>query len=311
MVPRMSVLLRLRIGAALLLLQLVGCQRVDPLTGAEKLDHATCDFGIYWPPVDAEVARPTAVKPLLNGILALDATKQASGAAEVRLVVTLTRPSTEADRERWNSVLAFADIPWMDQVRYWDAEEKWLWPNLPYLLRLPGQERVERYGGVDPGKGIDNDFAAVLIRKYDARGAVESAETKDAPLVSGEWHAVGATDTDLHSVVHVAQSDEFRLHLGGDSGPARGQLRVWLIYADFLKAKPPQTWPTPGEWAGGILAYFEIDWEVSPELGCRGIVRHKRPPESTRFEWAKWVVHTPDSDESRAETRLSDLPTSR
>ena len=29
---------------------------------------------------------------------------------------------------------------------------------------MPGKERVDRYGGVDPGKGIDNDFAAVLIR---------------------------------------------------------------------------------------------------------------------------------------------------
>jgi hypothetical protein len=289
----------------------VGCQRVEPLSGAEKLEHATCDFGIYWPPVDPDAARPTAVKPLLNGTLVLDATERTQGEAEVRLVVTLTRPSTEADRESWNSVLAFADIPWMDQVRFWDAEEKWQWPNLPFLLRLPGQERIERYGGVDPGKGIDNDFAAVLVRKYDARGVAESAETKDAPLVSAEWHAVGATETDLHSIVHAARSDEFVLHLGGDKGPLRGQLRVWLIYADFLKAKPPRTWPTPGEWAGGILAYFEIDWEMSPEQGCRGIARHKRPADGTRFEWAKWVVRTPGSDESQAETRLTDRPISR
>ena len=58
----------------------------------------------------------------------------------------------------------------MRYVRVWDKDNRWLWPNLPYLLRLHGTERVERYGGVDPGKGVDNDFAAVLMRKYDESG---------------------------------------------------------------------------------------------------------------------------------------------
>ena len=289
-----------------LLITPVGCHDGETLGAAERLDHASSDFAIYWPPVDPDEGLPASVKPLLKGVLTLDAEERDRGETEVRVVVTLTRPSAEADRRSWSSTLAFADIAWMNEVRVWDVKGKWLWPNLPYLLRLPGRERVERYGGMDPGKHVDNDFAALLIRKYDADGVVESGETKDAPLVSAEWHAVGATDTDAYSIVHVAQSDEFLLHVGGEKGPARGQLKVWLIYGDFLRARPPRTWPEAREWAGGILAYFEIDWETSPSHGCRSIVRLKRPHESTRFNWAEWVVRRPGSDESEAKVRLSD-----
>ncbi len=42
-----------------------------------------------------------------------------------------------------------------------------------------GKARFERYGGVDPGKGVDNDFAAVLIRAYDATGEVERAAANE------------------------------------------------------------------------------------------------------------------------------------
>ena len=286
---------------------MIGCHRSKTLAAAESLDGAASDFAIYWPPTDPQENPVASVLPLLRGTLALDTKQTTGGPAELRLVITITRPSAEGDRQFWNSQLAFADIDWMGEVRVWDAESKWLWPNLPYLLRLPGQERSERYGGVDPGKHVDNDFAAVLIRKYDAAGEAELAETKETPLVSAEWHSEGVTDTDLHSIVHVAKSDEFLLHLGGDHQPSRGLVKVWLIYADFLGARPPRTWPKQREWAGGILAYFEIDWETSPGSGCRGILRHKKPEESTRFKWSDWVVRTPDSDESEARVRLSDI----
>ena len=95
----------------------------------------------------------------------------------------------------------------------WDVDEKWLWPNLPYLLRVRGQNRIERYGGVDPGKDEDNDFAAVLIRAYDATGEVEKAATKLAPLVSAEWYPVGVEDVDRQTIVHAARSDDFILPL--------------------------------------------------------------------------------------------------
>lgn len=278
----------------------VGCDRAETLTAADSLDGALCQFSIYWPPRDPQENPSESAKPLLRGSLALDAKETPSGAAEVRLLVTVTRPSEETDRQFWNSQLAFADIAWMDEVRVWDADAKWLWPNLPYLLRLPGQERIERYGGTDPGKHVDNDFAAVVIRKYDAHGKAEALETKDAPLVSAEWHAEGTAKTDLQTVVHVAKSDLFSLHLGADNRPARGQVKVWLIYADFLGSRPPRTWPKEREWAGGILAYFEIDWETLPGHGCRGIVRQKTPTEGTRFKWAQWAPGT-------AQVRLSDI----
>jgi len=152
---------------------------------------------------------------------------------------------------------------------------------------------------------VDNDFAAVLIRQYDAKGLIESPETRDAPLVSAEWHAVDLPgQIDLESVVHVAKSDEFVLRLGEEDGLADGQLKVWLIYADFLGSSPPRTWPAKREWAGGILAYFEIDWQVSADGESRGLVRPKRPEESTRFDWAQWVERTPGVDQSAARVRL-------
>jgi hypothetical protein len=220
--------------------------------------------------------------------------------------MTLTRTSTESARQFWNSRLAFRDISWMESVRVWDKDEQWLWPNLPYLLRLPGQERVERYGGVDPGKRVDNDFAAVLIRKYREDAVTEMPDTQTAPLVSAEWHAVGAGKTDLHTVVHNAVSDTFELHLGGPNQPDRGHIKVWLIYADFLGSRPPGTWPDEPEWAGGILAYFEIDWLQSPDGVRRGTVQPKRPTQSTRFDWKSWVEESPA--ESGAMARLSDRP---
>ena len=110
-------------------------------------------------------ASPTSDrKPLLHGcvILRLEALPDRSLAARLRII--LSRPSDETGRQFWNSRLAFPEYDWMRYVRVWDTSHQWLWPNLAYLLRLHGLERVERYGGVDPGKGVDNDFAAVLIR---------------------------------------------------------------------------------------------------------------------------------------------------
>ncbi len=266
----------------------------DRLENSEPLNGAACNFDIYWPPRDPQENQATTGQPLLHGKVALKEHAATNGGSEVQLLVTITRPSEEADRQFWNKQLAYADLSWMDEVRVWDADSKWLWPNLPFLLRRPGLERIERYGGVDPGKHVDNDFAAILIRKYDASGKIEATETKDSPLVSAEWRADGLTETDLHTVVHVAKSDSFIMHLGGNDQPERGKIKLWLIYADFLGARPPRTWPQEREWAGGILAYIEIDWETIPGQPCHAIMRHKRPEESTGFQWIRWT-ETPGS----------------
>ncbi len=263
--------------------------KLDRLENSGPLNGAACNFDIYWPPRDPDENRATAGQPLLHGIVTLKEHTAANGQSEVQLLLTITRPSEEADRQFWNKQLAYADLSWMDEVRVWDADSKWLWPNLPFLLRRSGLERIERYGGVDPGKHVDNDFAAILIRKYDASGKIEATETKDSPLVSAEWQADGLTKTDLHTVVHVAKSDSFIVHLGGNNQPERGKIKLWLIYADFLGARPPRTWPQEREWAGGILAYIEIDWETIPGQPCHAIMRHKRPEESTGFQWIRWT----------------------
>lgn len=106
--------------------------------------------------------------------------------------------------------------------------------------------------------------------------------------------------------MHVAHSDEFVLHVDASNRLARGQIQVWLIYADFLGASPPTSWPPVPEWAGGILAYFEIDWEASEELGLRGVLRQRRPPTDTHFKWSDWVVRPAGARSSQARVRLSD-----
>ena len=108
----------------------------------------------------------------------------------------------------------------------------------PVPLAAHGKERVERYGGIDPGKGIDNDFAAVLIRpvEHESSGGGDSGSVTTAPpRVSAEWYPVDAESLDGKSVVHVARSDDFRVRvLPGGGQTDSGGLRVWLIYADFL-----------------------------------------------------------------------------
>jgi hypothetical protein len=165
------------------------------------------EFGVQWPP-DAPG------KSLLRGMVTAVTTNLATGACLAKITVTLTRPQDDASREFWNKRLAFPQYAWMKEVRVWDAQRRWLWPNLSCLLRLHGIERIERYGGVDPGKGVDNDFAAVLLRKCGAGGEAESVETKQRPLVSAEWHPVGGRgETSLETIVHSARSDECKLHL--------------------------------------------------------------------------------------------------
>jgi hypothetical protein len=281
-----------------------GCSASTPVSQLPVLQSKIEPFEVHWPPLDPDVKPTSTPRPLLKGELAVAAEPSVGGSSTVRAAVTIVRPSAESDRAYWNKSLGFADIAWMSEVRVWDVDQKWLWPNLPFIFRLPGKERVERYGGVDPGKQVDNDFAAVLIRKFDAVGLVESAETKDSPLVSAEWHSVDAPRGDARSIRHAARSDEFFVHVGGPNEPSRGKLKVWLIYADFLEHRPPPSWPRTPEYAGGILAYFEIDWETA-DGPLRASVRHLKPTTATDFDWATWVRHAPGDEEATAPFRLS------
>jgi len=294
------------------LLWVPGCTwAADASSAVAQPGVRTLSFGVFWPPRDPSQPPTHDTEPLLDGRVVLRLESLSDGSSVIRLRVTLTRRSDEAARERWNSRLAFPEYDWMRQVRVWDADQRWLWPNVPYLLRLHGTERVERYGGVDPGKGVDNDFATVLIRKYDADGTQESEDTKRAPLVSAEWYPVGTNRVDKHTIVHTAESDEFTLHPGGAGEARSGWAEVWLIYADFMGAKLPEGWPKEPEYAGGILAYFEVHWSLKAEGAHEVSLRQLAAPRSTGFDWERWATRTRASSDSRSTAKLSDLPTNK
>jgi hypothetical protein len=265
------------------------------------------DFAVFWPPKDPSEPLAPGARPLLNGCVNLRTEQLPHGNLATRLRIMLSRPSDEPGRDFWNSLLAFPEYDWMRYVRVWDVDQRWLWPNLSYLLRLHGTERVERYGGVDPGKGVDNDFAAVLIREFDASGQNESEETKRAPLVAAEWYPVGAAVADKQRIVHKAQSEEFTLHLGGTPERSQGLAAVWLIYADFMEAKPPAAWPQAPEFAGGILAYFEIKWDLKASPGHEINVRQLVPKRSTGFDWERWTLKTRAAKHPKSTAKLADL----
>lgn len=268
------------------------------------LDGSTHTFDIYWPPQAPESKTTSGRTPLLRGAISVDESQTKDQSSSLRIAVTITRPSDEDARGYWNSHLAFADVPWMDEVRVWDLDSQWQWPNLPFLLRRHGQERVERYGGVDPGKLVDNDFAAVLIRSFAADGTTETPGTLHQPLVSAEWRGNVAGTTDIHTLVHVARSETFEVQVGALDEHTSGLLKLWIIYADFLGSRPPAKWPREPEWAGGILTYCEIRWEKLPRASCSGTVRFLTPPAATGFDWEKWS----DDPHAPARARLSDLP---
>ena len=148
-------------------------RRVSPMYGIqadhkpfefnEPMARDECLFRVDWPPKDPTDARRRRTPALLQGRLAVSA-GQCDDEPCLNVRVELVRADAESDRERWNRQLAFPEYDWMSRVRVWDDDRKWLWPNLPYLLRAFGVEREQRYGGVDPGKGVDNDFAAVVVK---------------------------------------------------------------------------------------------------------------------------------------------------
>lgn len=265
-------------------------------TNLQKLD-----FGIFWPILKPALAEKLGRKALLNGCVSLQLNDTPGNEKTLGLRITLTRPSDEDGRTFWNSQLAYNQYDgWMKYLRVWDADKKWLWPNLPYLLKVRGVARIERYGGIDPGKGVDNDFAGVLIRTYDLSGENESETTRDEPLVSAEWYPAGVTNADKFTVVHTAQSDEFTLNLGKTGARQQGQAGVWLIYADFMGSRIPDDWPKTKEFEGGILAFFELKWQMKPSGEYDVNIQQAVPKRSTGFDWEEWSDEAHASPENTA-----------
>ena len=259
-------------------------------------------FEIYWPLLELEAKPPVRTPPILKGSLETHVQISPGTNTVLAIRVLLTRPGAETNRLFWNKTLAFPQYDWMHYVRVWDKQQQWLWPNLPFLLRASGLERVERYGGWDPGKEVDNDFAAILIRKYDPTGQRESAVTRNRPLVSAEWHPVGSTNTDNRTIVHSAASDEFLIHLDQQDG----RIMLWLIFADFMGAPIPKSFPQEPEYNGGILAFFEVDWHNTPDNALQLKLAHRTPQTSTRFNWRGWAGRASAHDKLQAIPRLMD-----
>ncbi len=267
-----------------------GCHR-DDLTpiDTKPVDPVTAinaDFAITWPPseLDLRLGKSTSgsaatqgITPLLYGNVRHEFLEPDS----VALWVEIVRPDDTASRLRWNKTLAFPEYDWMSKVRVWDSDHDWLWPNLPYLLTAHGTERVDRYGGVDPGKGVDNDFAGVVIRPHDS-----DVVPGTWPLLSTQWHADGSLTSnghtdDLTAVVHRSHSDRFAVKVTEADQTTR--FGVWVIYADFLDASLPREWPAEPEYDGGILAYCVVSIEGT-ELSVLATV----PPTSTGVDWEAW-----------------------
>ena len=54
-----------------------------------------------------------------------------------------------------------------------------------------------------------------------------------------------------------------------------------LDFMNFLDAPLPRSWPQEEEFAGGILAYFEVMWS-------KKAAEHLAPTAGTGFDWAAW-----------------------
>jgi len=264
------------------------------------------EFEVRWPLIDPVDKKPPATKALLKGRLTVQPDRLDTPDAQVRIRVTLTRPDDEEHREFWNESLVYREFGWMRYVRVWDDEEKWLYPNLAFLSKLHGVDREERYGGWDPGKRVDNDFGALLIRKYDAAGKQEHRDTATQPLVSADWHAVGAESAGKRTVVHRAESDLFTIHLSEGEAPYQGRIKLWFVYADFMGHRVPDTWPKEPEFNGGTIALFHVDWRYEPGTPCQLAIAQQRPPSHTGFDWREWVDRRKQSERPLGEARLAD-----
>lgn len=266
----------------------------------------TAEFYVNWPLDDpAKVDRPA--KYLLKGELRVR--PKDLGTAKGRLVISLTlsRPDDEQARKFWNTHTLFPQYGWMGRLRVWDERRQWLWPNLAYLFKLHGRDRDQRYGGWDPGHKVDNDFGAVLIRKYDAAGVSEHADTKDAgPLVSANWHTPGVKNAGKHTVVHLVKSDDFTVQLADKAGPAEGVLKVWFVYGDFMGAPVPKSWPRQKEYDGGTIAFFRVRWEYDHGQPLKLTITQEAPV-PTGFNWPYWVGREDKAMAPLAEPKVTDL----
>ncbi len=272
------------------------------------------DFDINWPPRPL-APRTKSRRSLLTGRLNIRGDTSREDDPQILIKLTLTRPhGSEADREFWNAETEFRQYRnWMPYVRGRDAAgRQWLWPNLAYLFRARGYDRIDRYGGWDKGHSNDNDFGGILIRKLSDSGSVNSA----APLVSADWSSAGTQNAIRTDVVHTAESDTFTLRPDTPTGGACGSARLWFVYGDFMTWRAPWTYAAgpmkrrllKKEYDGGIIVQFRIAWRRCPRRQFKFTITQEIPCDDTHFNWRKWIGRKADWDTPKAEPRLSDEP---
>jgi RHS repeat-associated protein len=155
-----------------------------------------------------------------------------------------------------------------------------LWPCLPALFNAKGV----RYGGWDPAKRIDNDFAAVVIQKYDHLG-----KKIGVPLISAQWYADEARkgNLDKSKEVYTAISDEFDMHV---SDGENGYIKIWLVYGDIGgNTKVAETS------RGGTIAEYQITYSylrgsLFSSVGKVFVhLNHSEKASETGIDWDQWL----------------------
>jgi len=104
---------------------------------------------------------------------------------------------------------------------------------------------------------------------YDYDWELREGELPDGLVFSDEGDeamVAGVPEESGESIVFVyVDSDEFTVALGSVGENKRGRMRIWLVYGDFLGARPTENWSQEPEFAGGILAHFDATWSFKPD----------------------------------------------
>ena len=291
----------------------------------------------------------------MDGVLNVWTEELNSAKGKLGMKVTLTRPHDKNEnkrgtketggnkefREFWNTRTRFPRLRKDDPLNIYgqtDRGDEWVWPNLPLLLNAHGgseevdpddRKRVKRspgrYGGWFPKTKTDDDFMAVVIRKYHNYSSRQHkgtyTEHEDTvgqqAVISANWH--GTDDGNPYAVVHAAVSDAFHLHLTENAvngkKPCFGRAKIWVVYLDMEK---DALYRDKGGRrlvegaAGGSVAYFEVNWKYPSGKHFDAYVQWVPPPSKnqdiglTGMNWAKWVGRYKISSPVKAKAKLID-----
>lgn len=159
----------------------------------------------------------------------------------------------------WNSSEQQVPNEWNREAWESDSEgNRWLWPDLAKLLNGD-------YGGFDPVKRVDNDYAIVIVRHYDAEG-----NEVGQPQASRRWHTIGNPSGE---VSHVAGVEEFCIW--PPCSTTAGRVQVWVVMCDTwgepLYPGSPLEGPEDayGERGGSTIAYSELHYRRDPRNGLK------------------------------------------